>query len=94
VGGVAYITRSQLDNLYIKFKDQPVIELRDLISAIERESHVEVRKGNAISANMAKSIFYDDDVVRQLKESEAEGGDITSYDGYFKYKNEVMNEPK
>lgn len=89
---MTFITKEQFDELYFKFKDKPVIDLKDVFAVIEHEFHIDYAKRDNISDEAAKAIFYDEKVFKQLRESEPEENDIASIDEYLKFKNEVFND--
>lgn len=93
-----YITKDQLDN---SLKHKTFIELEDLVELIEQKFGYQVSLAKKDHSNisgeqkkkMAKIMFSDEDVLRQLQESESEPeiNDIESHEDFIRFMNEASN---
>jgi hypothetical protein len=95
---VEYITKHQLDN---SLKHKTFIELEDLVELIEQQFGYQVSLAKKDHNNLteeqkkklAKIVFSDEDVLRQLQESESEpeNNDIESHEDFARFMNEARN---
>lgn len=90
-----FITKEQFDK---SLGNKSRIELDDLIYVIEEQFGYKVfiskKYTEEQKKRMTKAIFTNEDVLRQLDESELEpeGNDIGSYEAYTRFMKEVRNE--
>lgn len=90
-----FITKEQLNN---NLGNKSKIELVDLIQVIEEQFGYRVSISRKFTEEqkkkMTKAIFSNEDVLRQLDESELEpeGNDIESFEDYSRFMKEVGNE--
>ena len=93
-----YITKDQLDK---SLKHKTFIELEDLVELIEQQFGYQVSLAKKDHSSlteeqkkkMTKIIFSDEDVLRQLNESELESEEngIESFEDFKRFMNEVRN---
>jgi hypothetical protein len=92
---VDFITKEQFDK---SLGNKSKIGLDDLIQVIEEQFGYKVSISKKYTdeekKKMTKAIFTNEDVLRQLDESELEpeGNDIGSYEAYIRFMKEVRNE--
>ncbi|MDQ8735777.1 hypothetical protein [Paenibacillus sp. LHD-38] len=86
-----------IEKIFNSSTGQTEIHINELIhSLVEQFSHHRNELSQEQKNKLGETIFFHPDVLKQLKQSdlEPEQSDISSYDEYLKFKNEVFNERK
>jgi hypothetical protein len=92
------VTKEAVDKVILKIFDnnpnKEEINLEKLLKSLVEEFESDLTHEQ--KDKLGEFIFFNPDVLKQLEESEnePEGNDISSFDEYLKFKQEVINERK
>lgn len=92
------VTKEAVDKVILKIFDnnhnKEEINLEKLLKSLVEEFESDLTHEQ--KDKLGEFIFFNPDVLKQLEESEnePEGNDISSFDEYLKFKQEVTNERK